>query len=49
VVLGLDRPSIGLLNVGAEEMKGNEAVKAAAAALEVVGASPALLRVCRGR
>lgn len=37
VVLGLDRPSVGLLNVGAEEMKGNEAVKAAAAALKSSG------------
>ena len=37
VVLGLERPSIGLLNVGAEEMKGNEAVKAAAAALKSSG------------
>lgn len=37
VVLGLDRPSIGLLNVGAEEMKGNEAVKSAAQALRSSG------------
>jgi len=37
VVLGLDRPSIGLLNVGAEEMKGNESVKAAAQALRTCG------------
>ncbi len=32
-VLGLEKPSIGLLNVGAEDMKGNDAVKAAAATL----------------
>lgn len=32
-VLGLEKPSIGLLNVGSEDMKGNDAVKAAAAAL----------------
>ena len=32
-VLGLERPTVGLLNVGAEELKGNEAVKVAAAAL----------------
>ena len=30
VIFGLDRPSVGLLNVGAEEQKGNDAVKAAA-------------------
>ena len=39
VVLGLDRPNIGLLNMGAEEMKGNDAVKAAAAALRAPGVS----------
>ena len=32
-VLGLEQPSVGLLNVGSEDMKGNDAVKAAAAAL----------------
>jgi glycerol-3-phosphate acyltransferase PlsX len=32
-VLGLETPSVGLLNVGSEDMKGNDAVKAAAAAL----------------
>jgi glycerol-3-phosphate acyltransferase PlsX len=31
VALGIERPSVGLLNIGAEEVKGNEAVKAAAA------------------
>jgi len=30
VILGLDRPSVGLLNVGTEEQKGNDAVKGAA-------------------
>ena len=32
-VLGLARPTIGLLNVGAEDMKGNDAVRGASAAL----------------
>ncbi|MBR9970585.1 phosphate acyltransferase PlsX [Magnetospirillum sulfuroxidans] len=32
-VLGLEKPSVGLLNIGSEDMKGNDAVKAAAAAL----------------
>mgnify|MGYP001194486901 FL=1 len=40
-VLGIDRPTVGLLNVGAEEVKGNEAVRAAAAALR---ATPLPLR-----
>jgi len=30
VIMGLDRPSVAILNIGAEEVKGNEAVKAAA-------------------
>ncbi len=29
-ILGLERPSVGLLNVGAEDVKGNEAVRGAA-------------------
>lgn len=33
-VLGLARPTVGLLNVGAEDLKGNEAVKKAAAMLQ---------------
>jgi phosphate acyltransferase len=33
-VLGLEHPSVGLLNVGAEDLKGNEAVKNAAAILQ---------------
>ncbi|TVR98715.1 MAG: phosphate acyltransferase PlsX [Rhodospirillales bacterium] len=33
-VLGLDKPSIGLLNVGEEQHKGNEAVRQAAAILQ---------------
>ncbi|GLI93534.1 phosphate acyltransferase PlsX [Methylocystis echinoides] len=33
VILGIDRPSVGLLNVGTEEIKGVEEVKAAAAIL----------------
>jgi len=32
-ILGLDRPSVGLLNVGTEEQKGNDGVKEAAAIL----------------
>ncbi len=32
-VLGLERPSVGLLNVGSEELKGNDAVRQAAAIL----------------
>jgi len=32
-VLGLEKPTVGLLNVGSEDMKGNDAVKAAAAVL----------------
>src|SRR6201996_6604298 len=32
-ILGLERPSVGLLNVGSEEQKGNDAVKGAAAIL----------------
>jgi glycerol-3-phosphate acyltransferase PlsX len=39
VVLGLDRPSVGLLNVGAEDMKGHDELKAAAAALRDSGLS----------
>jgi len=37
VVFGLDHPSIGLLNLGAEEMKGHDELKAAAAALRDSG------------
>jgi phosphate acyltransferase len=33
-VLGLDNPSVGILNVGAEDLKGNSAVKEAAAILQ---------------
>jgi glycerol-3-phosphate acyltransferase PlsX len=29
-ILGLERPTVGILNVGSEDMKGNDAVKAAA-------------------
>ena len=35
-VLGLEKPTVGLLNVGAEDVKGNEAVKGAAAILRDV-------------
>ena len=33
-VLGKDKPTVGLLNVGSEEVKGNESVKMAAQVLE---------------
>lgn len=33
-VLGLDKPSVGILNVGVEDLKGNDAVKGAAAILQ---------------
>jgi glycerol-3-phosphate acyltransferase PlsX len=33
VIFGLQRPTVGILNVGAEEQKGNDAVKGAAAIL----------------
>jgi phosphate acyltransferase len=36
VVFGLKRPTVGLLNIGAEEIKGNEAVKRAAQILRGV-------------
>ncbi|GJD94281.1 phosphate acyltransferase PlsX [Methylobacterium iners] len=36
IVFDLDRPTVGLLNVGTEEMKGNEAVKEAARILREV-------------
>jgi len=37
-ILGLEQPSVGLLNVGSEEQKGNDAVKSAAAILRGAGA-----------
>ena len=37
VIMGLERPSVALLNIGAEEVKGNEAVKAAAANIRASG------------
>jgi glycerol-3-phosphate acyltransferase PlsX len=33
IIFGLERPTVGILNVGAEEQKGNDAVKGAAAIL----------------
>lgn len=36
-VYGIDRPSVGLLNIGAEEIKGNETVKQAAQLLQQSG------------
>jgi glycerol-3-phosphate acyltransferase PlsX len=36
VVLGLERPAVGLLNIGTEEVKGNDAVKGAAQILRAV-------------
>jgi len=38
-VLGLDKPSVGLLNVGIEEQKGNDAVKGAAEILRAATAA----------
>jgi glycerol-3-phosphate acyltransferase PlsX len=38
-VLGLDKPSVGLLNVGVEEQKGNDAVKGAAEILRAATAA----------
>lgn len=35
-VLGLPEPTIGVLNIGSEDMKGNEVVRAAAASLRVM-------------
>jgi len=37
VLLGLDRPKVGLLNVGSEELKGHEELRQAAAMLRVEG------------
>lgn len=37
VILGIERPSVALLNIGAEEVKGTEAVKAAAADIRESG------------
>jgi len=34
IVLGVEEPSVGLLNVGSEELKGNDAVRGAAAILK---------------
>ncbi len=39
-VLGLERPLVGLLNVGSEEQKGHEAIRDAAAALRDMGDMP---------
>ncbi len=36
VVFGLERPMVGLLNIGTEEVKGNDAVKAAAQILRAI-------------
>jgi glycerol-3-phosphate acyltransferase PlsX len=38
-ILGLDKPSVGLLNVGTEEQKGNDAVKGAAEMLRAATAA----------
>ena len=37
VIMGLEKPSVAILNIGAEEVKGNEAVKAAAADIRASG------------
>jgi glycerol-3-phosphate acyltransferase PlsX len=36
LVFGLERPTVGLLNIGTEEVKGNDAVKAAAQILRAI-------------
>lgn len=37
VILGIERPSVALLNIGSEDVKGNEAVRAAAADIRESG------------
>ena len=50
IVFDIDRPTVGLLNVGVEEIKGIEEVKAAGRVLrETRLAQPALSRLRRGR
>jgi len=39
-IFGLDKPSVGLLNVGTEDQKGNDAVKAAAEKLRTAAGLP---------
>ena len=39
-VLGLDRPVVGLLNVGSEEQKGHEAIREAATILREIKTMP---------
>ncbi len=48
-VLGLAKPSVGLLNVGEEDLKGNDAVKKAAAILQRRQPRDPLPRLRRGR
>ena len=48
-VFHIERPSVGLLNVGTEEMKGNEDVKAAHALLKSVGCAAARIQGVRRR
>ena len=50
IVLGIERPTVGLLNVGVEEIKGLDEVKSASRLLrETEMPSPRLSRVCRRR
>ena len=44
---GIERPTVGLLNIGEEDIKGNDVVKATAELLSVVG--PQFLRQRRGQ
>ncbi len=48
-VLGLPQPTVGLLNVGSEEMKGNEAVRGAATAAARAGLADPFPRLHRGQ
>jgi glycerol-3-phosphate acyltransferase PlsX len=47
-ILGLERPSVGLLNVGAEDVKGNDAVRGAAQILRGVELSMAFAGFVEG-
>ena len=44
-LFSVERPSVGLLNIGVEEIKGLEEVKAASAALRAIPAFPLSIRV----
>ena len=48
-VLGLERPTVGLLNVGSEDVKGNDAVNGAAHILRNVSLPMEFMGLCRRR